>query len=244
MENEQVKGIIEAILFVSGKPVTIKKLQYVFGIDLHTIEDKLAELITEYENRPNNGLTIIEIAGGFQMVTRKDHAPWLKRLYGTKKIKRLSNAALEVLAIVAYKQPITRSEIDEVRGVNSSGISKALLETELIKIVGRKEVIGRPLLYGSTEDFLEYFGLRSLDDLPDLSEIEELIDKKTLLKEMEKAGLSLDGSAPTGDVVIVDEDGNETDLVQKSQMTEDGQFSRCPTKRLRRLKSLAKKQLK
>ena len=126
---------------------------------------------------------MIEIAGGFEIVTHKEYAPWLARLELQKKIRQASRSALETLAVLAYKQPVTRAEIEELRGVDISGVLSTLLEKGFIKIVGKKEVAGRPFLYGTTDKFLEHFGLKSVDDLPPIGEIKSLIERAVRKEE-------------------------------------------------------------
>jgi segregation and condensation protein B len=170
MERNEIKRIIEAILFVHHEPLLVDRLREVFGdIDPRFIRELICELKAEYEAE-NRSFLIREVAGGFQMVSEPRYAPWIKKIYKTTQTERLSMPSLETLAIVAYQQPITRLEIEEVRGVNVEGILKNLLELNLLRIVGRKEGLGRPILYGTTRKFLDYFGLNSLEELPRLEE--------------------------------------------------------------------------
>jgi segregation and condensation protein B len=173
------KSIIECLLFVSSKPILVKKIKEILEeLDEATIRKLITELQIEYETtgRP---FSIIEIAEGFQIVTKPQFAPWIKKLYKSKVASRLSKSALETLAIISYKQPITRLEIESIRGVNSEGVLQTLLERGLIAIKGRKECIGRPLLYGTTQEFLRYFGLKSLGDLPKVEEIFNYLKSKS-----------------------------------------------------------------
>jgi segregation and condensation protein B len=173
MEDKEAKSILEAILFMAGEPVTLDTLRKIIGIDKYNTDRLVRELINEYSLR-NPGLLIVEVAEGFQMVTNPGCAPWVKKLLSTAMPKKLSQSALETLAIVAYKQPIIKAEIEAIRGVNSDGVVKTLLERRLIKILGRKEVPGRPLMYGTTNEFLQYFGLKDLSEMPTLKEFEEV----------------------------------------------------------------------
>jgi len=136
--------------------------------------DKIIQDIEEFYKEIESPLTIRKIAQGYKMAIRKEYKKWVARLYQKRGQVHLTKSALETLAIIAYKQPVTRVEIDAIRGVNSDGPMKTLLEKGLIEIRGRKNVPGRPMLYGTTKKFLEYFGLNSLDDLPDIKEIQEL----------------------------------------------------------------------
>lgn len=173
MEQEKIKLIIEALLFASHEPLTKKKLAEVLeGIDKESIREALEELRKEYQEKKN--LEIREVAEGYQIFTRPDYAPWIEKLHRMKPT-RLSQPALETLAIIAYNQPITRVEIESVRGVDASGVLHTLLEKNLVKILGRKKVIGRPLLYGITDDFLKYFGLKDISELPSIEEVKEMI---------------------------------------------------------------------
>jgi len=170
MERAQIKNIIEAMLFVSDKPLFLHEIRNVLeDPNANQIRDVINELAKDYEtfDRP---LRIKEIAGGFQIVTDPVFSPWLKRLYKTAGIDRLSGPSLETLAIIAYKQPASKPEIEAVRGVNVDGVLKTLVEKNLVRILGRKETVGRPIIYGTTQEFLQYFGLNSLDELPKLEE--------------------------------------------------------------------------
>ena len=158
--------IVEALLFASDAPLEPERIREV--LDLGSADEArtlVGELRTRYEEQ-NRALSITEVAGGYRMVTRPDLAPWLVRLARARTRVRLSRAALEALAIVGYKQPVSRPEIDAVRGVNSEGVLDSLMERRLVRIAGRKEAPGRPFLYETTREFLVAFGLRDLADLP------------------------------------------------------------------------------
>ena len=173
MTDQQAKSLIEAILFMAGEPLGVDAVRKIIEVDKYNTERLLRELMDEYAVR-NTGLLIVEVAGGFRMVTNPDCAPWIKKMLSTAVPKRLSQSSLETLAIIAYKQPIIKAEIEAIRGVNSDGVVKTLLERRLIKILGRKEAPGRPLMYGTTQEFLQYFGLKDLSELPTLKEFEEM----------------------------------------------------------------------
>lgn len=180
MERREIKHILEAILFVHHEPLLIERLKEVLGnVDSQLIRELLGELKSEYEQE-ERGFIIREVAGGFQMVSHPQYAPWIKKIYKTSQTERLTLPTLETLAIIAYKQPITRPEIEEIRGVNVENILKNLLEAKLIRIVGRKEGLGRPILYGTTRKFLEYFGLNSLEELPKLEEFMGRVEEMSL----------------------------------------------------------------
>ena len=169
-----LKGILEAILFVSGEPLSVDRmLGVVEGVSRAELVSALQALKADYAVE-GRGLQLVEVAGGFQIATRPDCAPWIKRLERAKESARLSRSAMETLAIVAYKQPVVRAEIEQIRGVDSAGVLKTLLERRLIRIVGRKDAPGRPILYGTTRQFLQAFGLKDLKDLPALRDITEL----------------------------------------------------------------------
>jgi len=190
---QQYKSAIEALLFVSEKPVVLDQLKDVFPeLKPSLIHDLIKGIQEEYVNR-NAGMMIVEIAGGFQMLSNSHAAPYIREFYKTKSKEKLSKPALESLAIIAYKQPTGRAEVEVIRGVNSDGTIAHLLNKGLVKIVGRKEVPGRPFLYGTTKEFLEYFGLKSLEDMPKMEEFTQLgIDapKSENLQPQEEIGTS------------------------------------------------------
>ena len=170
---ENIKSIIEALLFVSGSSLTIDRIKSVLALNnTREIQDALSALSDEYEAR-KGGFYLHEVAGGYQIRTRPEYTKWIKRLIRTKPV-RISKAAMETLAIVAYKQPIVRSDIEHIRGVDCGGILRTLLERKFIRILGRKEIPGRPLIYATTRQFLEIFDLKDLKDLPTTEEIEKL----------------------------------------------------------------------
>jgi segregation and condensation protein B len=168
--SDDLKGALEALILVSDKPVAAVRLARLTRQDVGAVRKALAELGEEYEGR---GIALDEIAGGFQFRTSPRYAPFVRSLTQQKPV-RLSRAQLEVLAIVAYRQPVTRPEIDDVRGVDSGYAIKVLLERNVIKIIGKREDVGRPMLYATTNEFLELFGLKALRDLPTLREFAEL----------------------------------------------------------------------
>jgi len=170
LDPADVKGALEALILVSDKPVQAIRLARLTSQDLGAVRRALAEIADDYQGR---GISLDEIAGGFQFRTSPKFAPFVRMLVQQKPTK-LSRAQLEALSIIAYRQPVTRPEIDDVRGVDSGSALKLLLERNLIKIIGKKEEAGRPLLYGTTTDFLELFGLKNLRDLPTLREFSEL----------------------------------------------------------------------
>lgn len=188
-ENQQIKTIIESLLFVSEKPLMPEQIKDVLeGVDIASIRQTIAELKAEYQARAS-GMDIVEVAGGFQMCTSTTSAPYLKKFYKIKHAEKLTMPTLETLAIVAYKQPVTRIEIESIRGVNVDGVIKSLTDKGLIRIAGRRDTAGRPFVYGTTRLFLEYFGLKSLDELPKIEEFVQAAAKAEEEKtaEAEKA---------------------------------------------------------
>ncbi len=172
MDRDQAKRIIEALLFVSDKPVSIDTLREVLKeVEPTDIRAITEELNGEYASS-GRSFSIKEIAGGFQMLTDPVYSKWVAELY-KRPADKLRGPGLETLAIIAYKQPITRGEIEAIRGVNVDGVLRTLEERELIRTRGRLEALGRPILYGTTTEFLQYFGLKSLDELPKLKEFSE-----------------------------------------------------------------------
>jgi len=170
----EVKAVVEALIFASPDPMTPKMMFKLLAEEPK--EDVLAAieaLKADYENRP--GLQMVEVAGGYQIVTRPDLHEWVRRLFHERSSSKLTVQGLETLAVIAYKQPITALEITEIRGVNTSGVLSTLLERHLIKIVGRKNVVGRPFLYATTKEFLIRFGLKDLQDLPKIEDMAEAL---------------------------------------------------------------------
>jgi segregation and condensation protein B len=172
--SAELKAILEALIFASPEPLTPKALYKL--LDTEPKEDVLAALaaLKEDYNRPG-GLQLVEVAGGYQIATRPDLHDWVRRLFHERTTQRLTVQGLETLAVIAYRQPITALEITEVRGVNTSGVLNTLLERHLIKIVGRKQVVGRPFLYATTKEFLIRFGLNDLADLPKVEDMAEAL---------------------------------------------------------------------
>jgi len=162
---------MEAMLFLSGEVLTVQAFREVLGINDAEVRRLMSELIEEYRDR-NGGVLIVEIANGYQMVTNPIYAEWIKKFRAAQTSTKLSMPALETLAIIAYKQPIIKAEIEQIRGVNSDSALRTLSERRLIKIMGRKEAPGRPFLYGTTREFLEYFGLKDLTELPTLKDLQ------------------------------------------------------------------------
>jgi segregation and condensation protein B len=197
-------GELEALLFAGGDPLTLDRLSAALSLSPSETNDLVARLQTCYQNE-DRGLTLRRAAGGIQLVTKQEAAGAIRELY-EKQEQKISNAAMETLAIVAYKQPVTKSEIEATRGVKVDGVVNTLTDMELIAEVGRKEVIGRPILYGTTEKFLVTFGLDSLAELPELPE--ELLDVP-------------DGTEPDTDVPPEEKTPDEAAREEKTEVTEN-----------------------
>lgn len=169
MEEKELKKALEALLFIGVQPMGLKQLTEILGVESKIIKNSLEKLRDDYLLH-DRGTKIVEIAGGYQMVTVPEVAPYIEKMKKVPSSGNLSAASLETLAIVAYKQPLTRAEIENIRGVKSEKSLATLLEKGLIKELGRKETIGKPIIYGTTPFFLQYFGLKDLTDLPALEE--------------------------------------------------------------------------
>lgn len=196
-KKDNFKSIIEAMLFVSGEPLSLREIAVNLEETPKYIEGLLSEMMLDYEVE-NRGIKLILINGGYQLVTKAEHSDYIQRLLKKNKRQSLSQASLESLAIVAYKQPITRIDIDEIRGVKSDSAIQRLIEKDLIKEVGRLEVPGRPILYGTSDNFLRQFGLQDLKELPSLDFfgediVEEVnIDSEEVIVEDSMEGNKLD----------------------------------------------------
>ncbi len=173
-DPREIEAAIEAALFVTSQPIKRQKILEVFGSrDREAAQEALERVLERYQARSNRGVVVEEVANGLRLVTRPELHGYLRKLFEVTGQNRLSMAALETLAIVAYRQPITGPEIQELRSVSPSGVLRTLLERRLIRIAGRKLIVGKPFLYATTREFLMHFGLESIDDLPPLEEFEE-----------------------------------------------------------------------
>ena len=201
LNEEELRSSLEAIIFVSGEPVKIEDLHAAFADETpQSIDAQLEQLMQLYRER-NGGIYIEQTAGGYRFATRADLDPALRKFFARQNEGRLSLAALETLAIVAYKQPITAPEIQDIRGVNSSGVLRTLLDRKMLRIAGRKNVVGSPFLYRTTKDFLVHFGLNDIQDLPRLEEFAEVLG--------ENLSEELLGSGPTSEYLHGEEEENE-----------------------------------
>ncbi len=200
--------MLEALVFASPHPITPRQIAEVMGgVPKAAWEAALSELKDEYA-RDGRGLQLVEVAAGYQITTRPEYNDWVRELLDPRAPTRLSIQALETLAVIAYKQPVTLPEIIDLRGVKSGGVIKTLLEKRLIRITGRKEVVGRPMLYGTTKEFLLQFGLKDLSELPRIEEFAEVLGE-----EVDVEGLKRAIEAPTpSDVAVADDDDAQAEL--------------------------------
>jgi segregation and condensation protein B len=197
--SAELKAVIEALVFASPEPLTLKALRKLLqGEAAEQIEATLSALKAEYESG-DRGLQLIEVAGGYEIVTRPELHDWVRRLFHERTTQKLSVQALETLAVIAYKQPVTAAEIAEIRGVNTAGVLATLVDRRLIRIAGRKQVVGRPFMYATTREFLDRFGLRDLSELPKIEDMADALGfEPPVLQDTEaEAGLPFDGD-PTG----------------------------------------------
>ncbi len=214
---EELKGIVEAMVFASPEPLTPKALLKLLDTEpKEDVLEALEALKADYEQR-SGGLQLVEVAGGFQIVTRHDLHEWVRRLFHERSTQKLSVQALESLAVIAYRQPITALEVTEIRGVSASGVLNTLLERHLVKIVGRKQVVGRPFMYATTREFLIRFGLKDLSDLPRVEDMAESLGiESSLLVEQEAPEEQLPLSEPEYAALVDDQaetlaDAGDTD---------------------------------
>jgi segregation and condensation protein B len=222
MERTRQKQIVEALIIASGEPITAARIADVVPhLKPAAARALVAELANEYTEQ-ERGVEIWEVAGGYQVRTRQDLANYVKQLQ-KERPARLSRAAIETLSVVAYKQPVTRAEVEQVRGVEVGPVMRSLVERDLIRIAGHREVPGRPIVYASTKRFLELFGLKSLDDLPTLREIEELLPKE------EEAGTPMEAAtASDGEDLVEAEspaeshDAEDEDAEEDAEGTDEG----------------------
>jgi len=207
-ERHDMEAAIEAVLFVSSEPVPRTRLLEMFDAEEHgqameALEAVLLRYAQPVEGELTRGVFVEDVGGGVRIATRPEMAGWLRRFFDVASGTKLSMAALETLAIIAYRQPVTGPEIQELRSVNPSGVIKTLLERRLVRIAGRKEVVGKPFLYGTTREFLVHFGLNSLRDLPPLEEFEETFGQvgRDLGPSAELSQATLDAVAPDSSLV-------------------------------------------
>ena len=186
IDARELKAILEAVLFVSPEPMSVARLMSIVGTASKAEVVQALGILTHDLDQDGRGIQLVQVAGGYRLVTKQEYGPWLKRMDKAKAAQKLSRSALESLAIIAYKQPLVRSEIEEIRGVETSGVLRTLCERKLVRIVGRKDVPGRPIMYGTTKFFLEHFGLQDLSQLPPLREFKELGESEQALLPIEE----------------------------------------------------------
>jgi segregation and condensation protein B len=209
--SPRLQSIVESLLFAADKPLTLRQLGDLLGeSELVRVRSAVAAIELNWSNR---GVQLHQVAGGYQFRTNPENADWVQRLLQQKPIK-LSRALLETLAIIAYRQPVTRPEVDEIRGVDSGGTLKTLMDRSLVRILGKKEEPGRPMLYGTTREFLEFFNLGDLKDLPTLREYHELSE------EHEAQVAALEGAAPPGSIEPASEGPSEIPRLSRLEISE------------------------
>lgn len=209
---DRLSPLIEALLFAAGDPLPVKKMvEFLDGATAEEVKATLADLSTEYLTR---GIRLVEVAGGWQMRTAPEHQRYVRKLF-RERPHRLTRAATETIAIIAYKQPVTRQEIEAVRGVDTGGVLESLVERRLAKVVGRKDVPGRPLVYATTQEFLELFGLRSIRELPTLPELGSEFERMS-----EQGGFSESEHAEI--LPLEDDDGAHNQAAESSDGGEEG----------------------
>ncbi len=226
MEHSEIKAVVEALIFAADQPITLATLKKQFadqlnGVNLDSVIDELNE---DYQSS-GRAFTITTVAGGYQMITRPEYASWIKQMYHGRTKNKLSQAALEALAIIAFKQPISKAEVAAIRGVNSDGVIKNLLEKRLISISGRAEGLGRPLLYSTTREFLEYFGINDIQELPKPREIEELFKEGKFKDEI----IEVLAETPEDEVPGDEASGNEETEAQQPVKAGDDDRTENPS---------------
>ena len=205
---DDLTALVEALLFVSERPVPVKELTgFLDDTSTEQVQDALSSLAGRYTTG-NSGLQLEEVAGGYRLSTRPELGEAVKEFFRLKNRQKLSRAGLETIAIIAYKQPVTHPEIQEIRGVGAEGVLRTLMERRLVRISGRKNTVGKPLLYGTTKLFLEHFGLGTLDDLPPVEEFGELLGEGS----SEHLTAALDGlpGGDAGDILPLTDDGADS----------------------------------
>ncbi|MEE8206444.1 MAG: SMC-Scp complex subunit ScpB [Nitrospinaceae bacterium] len=204
MDRNELKPIIENLLLASDQPVSADLLYQTF-LGRSSKEDLLAVLKELQEDYQSKNLHIVEVADGFQLCTRPEYSDWIRKLLKLDKSFKLSRAALDTLAIIAYKQPLTRAEVDEIRGVDSSGVVRTLLEKKIICPAGRKNVPGKPMMFRTTQKFLEYFGLRDLSEMPTLEDFNEELEGEVEPEQGELTFNNKDDDLPAADTDLAED---------------------------------------
>ena len=219
MSQDAAKSVIEALIFSSEKPLPIEQIKKVLdNLETTQVRAIIEQLKLEYETQ-GRGIRIVEIAGGFQMITATEYAPFLKKLYKQRRAERPSKPALETLAIIAYKQPVTKLEIESLRSVNIDGVVATLVERGLIRIVGRKKAPGRPFVFGTTRQFLEHFGLKSLEELPKIENFGKLAaEGGTPAHPIERGAAAADGESASDVPAAADAEPGSKDNTEHSSV--------------------------
>ncbi|MFA5811178.1 MAG: SMC-Scp complex subunit ScpB [bacterium] len=229
MERAELRAILESMIFVAEEPLTENVMLMALadaGVGREEIRECLEEIESDLNATPARGIGLVNVAGGYQFRTKPSCAEWLRRI-NLPKPMRLSAPALESLAIVAYRQPIMRSEIEKIRGVDSGGVLKTLLERRLLRIVGRSQEPGQPLLYGTTKEFLEVFSLNALNELPTLKDLDELMRERRAAQTQAQAGtqdstaLHAQGDDEDPTEAIEGDDEEETEIIRRRSLDED-----------------------
>ena len=202
MEKEKIRTVVECLLFVTNRPLPMDELCEITGEKPEEVERCLQEISEDLENR-QSALQIARIAEGYQLATREGFGFWVKKLFREQTTFRLSQSAMETLSIIAYKQPITRAEIEEIRGVEVIGVLETLVERKLVKVAGRKETVGRPLLYATTQEFLRHFNLWKISDLPSLEDLAREAERKSLAENGQTAAAA-ESPAPEAAVGVAE----------------------------------------
>jgi len=187
MSKTHNKALIEALLFASSRPLSVENLVEVSGLVKPGVREILTELMDEYESQ-GRGFILAEVSGGYQLRSLPAYSEQIASLLKARTRRRFTRSSMETLSIIAYRQPVTRAEIEQIRGVDSGAVLKTLLTQAMIRVLGRKEAPGRPILYGTTREFLEYFGLRDIESLPTLEEVTELLDEEHGVSDAETRG--------------------------------------------------------
>ena len=231
MDKDKVKQIVEVLIFAADVPLPVNQIKsFIENVSVREIKKAVSNLNLEY-TQTNRSFQIVEVAGGYQMVSRDSFAPWLRKFFQKRIRSRLSQAALESLSVIAFNQPISKSNIEIIRGVNCDGVVKTLLDRKLVTIVGRADGPGRPLLYATTREFLRYFGVNELSDLPKPREIEEILKEDNVLPEGLAETVDLTQLDPSkmsetsSDSINVEKNSNdqkekEPDLSEKENQTD------------------------
>ena len=221
--RKTIKSAIESMMFIWGEPLNIKDVADVFGIEKKEVYECCKELMEEYEQE-GRGIVIREVNKAFQFTTREENLPYIERLCTPVRHRKLSQSALETLAIVAYRQPVTKGEIESIRGIRCDRVMEGLIRKGLVRDMGRSESVGRPILYGTTDEFLRQFGFETIKDLPDIKDIEGILDDETseeLRDSLDLQQISLEdltSAAATGEVADTAEEGGLAEVDDSSEM--------------------------